>query len=121
MAKKRKKATKKKAPAKVRAMTQSAVISEIAEVCELTKNQVKDVFLVVGEMIERELNVKSKKAPGKMIIPGICRVIAKKKPARKARKGINPFTKEPCTFKAKPASTAVKILPVKALKDSVAG
>ena len=41
------------------------------------------------------------------------------KPARKARKGINPFTKEEMVFKAKPARKAVKVLALKGLKDMV--
>ncbi|MFM2154091.1 MAG: hypothetical protein RL199_2526, partial [Pseudomonadota bacterium] len=41
--------------------------------------------------------------------------------ARPARQGINPFTKEPTTFPAKPASKAVRVRPVKALKDVIAG
>ena len=44
---------------------------------------------------------------------------AEKKPATKARKGINPFTKEPTVFKAKPATKVVKVRPVKAAKDAV--
>ena len=42
----------------------------------------------------------------------------KKKPATKARKGVNPFTKEePCVFKAKPASKTVRVLPMKKFKE----
>jgi nucleoid DNA-binding protein len=40
-----------------------------------------------------------------------------KKPATKARKGINPFTGEETVFKAKPASTTVKVRPLKKLKE----
>ena len=40
----------------------------------------------------------------------------KKKPATAARKGVNPFTKEPCVFKAKPASKIVKCFPMKKFK-----
>jgi hypothetical protein len=43
-----------------------------------------------------------------------------KKPATKARKGINPFTKEPTVFKAKPARKIVKARPIKAVKDAIA-
>ena len=43
----------------------------------------------------------------------------KKKPATPARKGVNPFTKEPCVFKAKPASKTVRVLAMKKLKDAV--
>ena len=42
-----------------------------------------------------------------------------RKPATKARKGINPFTQEETVFKAKPARNVVKVLPLKALKDMV--
>jgi nucleoid DNA-binding protein len=42
-----------------------------------------------------------------------------RKPATRARKGINPFTGEETTFKAKPARNVVKILPLKGLKDMV--
>ena len=42
-----------------------------------------------------------------------------RKPATKAKQGINPFTKEPMTIKAKPARNVIKALPLKALKDSV--
>lgn len=110
----------RKQPA-VRAMTQAAVISELAEENEMTKGDVKYFLATISDMLERELDLSNKKAPGKMVIPGICRVVARHKPATKKRKGINPFTKEPCVFKAKPATTVVKINPVKALKDLVAG
>ena len=43
----------------------------------------------------------------------------KKKPARPARKGVNPFTKEPCVFKAKPASKTVRAFPMKKLKEMI--
>jgi nucleoid DNA-binding protein len=42
-----------------------------------------------------------------------------RRPARKARKGINPFTGEETTFAAKPAHTVVKVQPLKGLKDMV--
>lgn len=113
-----KKASKKSV---VRAMTQSAVISELAEVNEMARSDVKYFLDTLLEITVRELNLRSKSAPGKILIPGICRIVAKKKPATKARKGISPFTKKECMFKAKPATTVVKIRPVKALKDAIAG
>ena len=45
--------------------------------------------------------------------------MAKKKTAKKAREGINPFTKEETMFKAKPARRVVKIQPLKKMKDMV--
>ena len=37
------------------------------------------------------------------LVPGFAKFVVIKKPATKERKGINPFTKEPTVFKAKPA------------------
>jgi len=54
-----------------------------------------------------------------VVIPGIAKVTVKRKPATKARKGENPFTHEPMTFKAKPARNVVKIRALKATKDAV--
>jgi len=42
-----------------------------------------------------------------------------KKPATKAREGINPFTGEKMIFKAKPATKKVRIAPLKGLKEMV--
>ena len=42
-----------------------------------------------------------------------------RKPATKAKQGINPFTKEPMMYKAKPARNVVKALPLKSLKEMV--
>jgi hypothetical protein len=65
---------------------------------------------VIGKQIK-------KGGPGMFVIPGLAKIIVKRMPAVPARKGINPFTKEPTTFKAKPARNVVKIRPMKALKD----
>merc|ERR1712184_188651 len=50
-------------------------------------------------------------------VAGALNLKLKKKPATAARKGVNPFTKEPCVFKAKPASQTVKVLPMKKIQD----
>ena len=52
-------------------------------------------------------------------MPGLASFVVIKKPATKARKGINPFTKEPTIFKAKPARKIIKARPVKAAKEAV--
>ncbi len=117
---KKRKAKAVRTPPAVRAMTQAAVIAELADDNEMSKGDVKFFLESISDIIVRELDLSDKKAPGKMVIPGICRVVARHKPATKKRKGINPFTKEPCVFKAKPATTVVKINPVKALKDAIA-
>ena len=53
-------------------------------------------------------------------MPGFAKFVVIKKPATKERKGINPFTKEPTVFKAKPARKVIRARPVKAVKDAVA-
>ena len=52
-------------------------------------------------------------------LAGALNLKLKKKPARPARKGVNPFTKEPCVFKAKPASKTVRALPLKKFKELI--
>jgi DNA-binding protein HU-beta len=60
------------------------------------------------------------KKNGVFVVPGLIRMVVVKKPATKERKGINPFTKEPTVFKAKPARKVINGRPVKAAKDAVA-
>ena len=57
---------------------------------------------------------------GAFFVPGFAKFVVIKKPATKARQGINPFTKEPTIFKAKPARKVIRARPVKAVKDAVA-
>ena len=58
-----------------------------------------------------------KKGPGVFAVPGLMKITVIQKPATKAHKGINPFTKQEQMFKAKPARKVVKIRALKALKD----
>ena len=74
------------------------------------------VFDELGKLIGQNL---SKKGPGVFNIPSLMKVKVVRKPATKARPGINPFTKEEVIFKAKPARNVVKLLALKALKDMV--
>jgi len=67
-------------------------------------------------LIEKNLKPRG---PGIFNMPGLFKIKVNKKPAKKARKGINPFTGEETMFKAKPAHKVVKITPLKALKDMV--
>ena len=97
-------------------MTKSAIMDEIAEHTKLTKKQVSSVIDELAVLIERHIK---KRAPGKFILPGLMKIEVKRKPATKARKGINPFTREETMFKAKPARNVVKIRPLKKVKDMV--
>lgn len=117
----RKKAVKKTVPVKriqaVKAqMTKSAVVDEITQKTELSKKQVNSVLDELAVLIERHIK---KGAVGRFSLPGLMKIEVKRKPATKARKGINPFTGEPALFKAKPARNVVKIRPLKKLKDMV--
>lgn len=53
------------------------------------------------------------------LVPGFAKFVVIKKPATKERKGINPFTKEPTVFMARPARKIVRARPVKAAKEAV--
>ena len=117
----KKRAVKKQPTRKVTAvkepMSKSAIMSELAENAELTKKQVSLVLDEMAILIERHIK---KRGPGQFTVPGLMKIEVKRKPATKARKGINPFTGEQTIFKAKPARNVVKVRPLKKLKDMVA-
>jgi DNA-binding protein HU-beta len=96
-------------------MTKSELIEKItAEHSELSKKDVKGVIESLATVGYKEL-----KKNGTFVVPGFAKFVVIKKPATKERKGINPFTKEPTVFKAKPARKIVRARPVKAAKDAV--
>ena len=107
-----------KTPAKVKAittkMTKTQIVGGIADSTGLSKKQVSDVMQQLEALIEGSIK---KRGAGEFTIPGLMKIVTVKKPAVKARKGINPFTGEETMFKAKPASTAVKIRPLKKMKE----
>ena len=112
---------KKPAPARKitavkKPMTKTAIMEEIAQNTNLNKKQVSSVFDELAILIERHIK---KRSPGQFTLPGLMKIEVKKKPATKARKGINPFTREEMMFKAKPARKVVKIKPLKKVKDMV--
>ena len=114
MAKKKKKAAKKGATVKAR--TKSETLNAISEGTGLTRKEVASVFESMTGLIKKDL---SSRGPGVFQIPGLLKVKVVRKPATKARMGINPFTKEEMMFKAKPARKVVKALPLKGLKSLV--
>jgi nucleoid DNA-binding protein len=110
-------AASKKAEKEVkRSPTKSEIYAHIAEEAELTRSQVAGVFNSLSGLIAK--NLKSR-GPGLFSMPGLLKIKVVRKPATKARKGVNPFTGEQTTFKAKPARNVVKIQALKALKDLV--
>ncbi|MGD0837179.1 MAG: HU family DNA-binding protein, partial [Polyangia bacterium] len=90
-------------------LSKSDLIQKIAEQFDdkLTRKDVKGIIEAVAAIGQAEL-----KKNGVFVVPGLVRMVVVKKPATKARKGINPFTKEETIFKAKPARKVVKGRPV---------
>jgi len=103
-------ATKKKP------LSKSAILLEVTETVgeAVSRKLVAQVFETLVSVGHKEL-----KKSGVFVLPGLAKFVVVKKPARPAREGINPFTKEKQKFAAKPASRGVRARPVKAIKDSV--
>ena len=97
-------------------MSKSELIQRVVEghPNEIARKDVKGVIEAVAEIGYKEL-----KKTGAFMVPGLAKFTVIKKPATKARQGINPFTKEPTVFKAKPPRKIVRARPVKAAKDAV--
>jgi DNA-binding protein HU-beta len=98
-------------------LSKSALIESITKLQtdDTSKRQVKSVVEALVTVGHKEL-----KRSGVFLVPGFAKFVVVKKPATKERKGVNPFTKEPTVFKAKPARKVVKARPVKAVKDAIA-
>jgi DNA-binding protein HU-beta len=95
-------------------MNKSELIDAISEASAVSKNDVKAVIENMATVGYKELN-----ESGEFVIPGFVKMSVANRPATEARSGINPFTKEPMEFAAKPASKTVKASPLKAAKDAV--
>jgi nucleoid DNA-binding protein len=95
-------------------MSKSELIQKIADECSVAKKDVKAVIESMASVGYKEL-----KKAGVFVLPGFAKFLVVKKPATPERTGVNPFTKEPTVFKAKPARKTLKVRPVKAAKDSV--
>lgn len=94
--------------------SKTQILDQLAAKTELSRKQVASVLDGLSEVIAAHIN---KRAVGEFVLPGLLKITTVRKPAVKARKGISPFTKEEVTFKAKPATTVVKVRPLKKLKD----
>lgn len=119
----KKSAAKKPAAAKAapkissdKAPSKSDILNIISAETTLNRKQVSAVLDSLTGLIGKSIGTKGS---GTFSLPGLLKVKVIKKPATKARKGINPFTKEEVMFKAKPARKVVKVLPLKGLKDMV--
>ncbi|VAW97710.1 Histone-like bacterial DNA-binding protein [hydrothermal vent metagenome] len=117
----KKKATKKKAAAaapKIKAIkepfTKTQLLTTLAERTDMKKKDVATIFdelaLIINGHVKRN-------GAGVFTLPGLLKIKVVRKPATKARPGINPFTGEETIFKAKPARNVIKCQPLKALKE----
>jgi len=95
-------------------MTKSQLIESISANCELAKKDVKAMMESLAEVGYKEL-----KKNGVFVVPGFAKFVVVKKPATKARMGVNPFNGQEMMFKAKPARKIVRARPVKAAKMAV--
>ncbi len=97
-------------------LTKSQFVAAVAAKSGMNKSQTNAMLGAMNAVVVEQL---AKKGPGEVTIPGLLKLSVVEKPAVPERQGINPFTKEPTTFKAKPASRTVRARAVKALKDAV--
>ena len=96
------------------APTKSEILATICKDTGLSRKQVSSVFDSLSGVIRKSL-----RGNGLFTLPGLLKLKVVKKPATKAREGINPFTGEKMVFKAKPASKKVRVMPLKNLKGFV--
>ena len=94
--------------------TKSEILNQIAKETSLSRKNVSGVFDSLTGVIKKSL-----RAHGLFTLPGLAKMKVVKKPATKAREGVNPFTGEKMMFKAKPASKKVRVMPLKNLKNMV--
>ena len=111
-----KKSTPKAAAKQVKGvLSKSALVQHLAGTSGAAAKDVRAVIAALEETIRASI---SKKGPRTFVLPGILKITAVAVPAKKARKGVNPFTGEETIFKAKPATVKVKVRPMKKLKDA---
>lgn len=97
-------------------MNKSEFVASLAEKSGLDKKQASLALDTINTMVAQQLG---KHGPGEVLIPGLLKMNVVEKPATHQHEGINPFTKEPMTFKAKAARKVIKVRPLKALKDAI--
>jgi DNA-binding protein HU-beta len=110
-------AAKKTDGKKGASLSKSALVNAVVEANEneISRKQVKAILEALTDIAYKEL-----KKNGIFTMPGFAKFRVVKKPATKAREGINPFNKQPMTFAAKPASKSVRARPIKSIKDAIA-
>ena len=97
------------------ALTKSGLVAHLAEASGVAAKEVRNVLAALEATVTASVH---KKGAGSFTLPGLMKITTVHVPAKPKRKGINPFTKEETVFAAKPASTKIKVRPLKKLKDA---
>jgi nucleoid DNA-binding protein len=97
-------------------LSKTQLVEVLARHSGLTKKQATSALEALNVTVAQQLG---NRGPGEVVIPGLLRLAVAQKPATPAHEGINPFTKEPMTFKAKPARKVIKVRALKGLKDEI--
>ena len=97
-------------------MSKSQFVTTLAEKSGLNKKQASSALDTINAMVAQQLG---KRGPGEVLIPGLLKLNIVDKPATRAHEGVNPFTKELMTYKAKAARKVIRVRPLKALKDAI--
>lgn len=115
-AKKASAAKTRKTPAIQKKYTKTEILNEISENTSISKKEVAAVLEELSVLIERHVK---KRSVGEFTLPGLLKIKSVQRPARPARKNVpNPFRPgELMDIPRKPASTRVKVLPLKKLKE----
>ena len=100
----------------IKRMSKSQFVSTLAEKSGITKKQAATALDTINAIIAQQLG---KHGPGEVLIPGLLKLVVVDKPATPQHEGVNPFTKLPMTYQAKPARKVIKVRLLKALKDAV--
>lgn len=113
---KQKLSTKKALKPTSKPFTKTELINFITERSDQARKVVSSVLDGLFDAVESQM---TQRGSGEFTLPGLIKLKRIKKPATKARKGINPFTGEETIFKAKPAKNVVKARALKKLKNLI--
>jgi nucleoid DNA-binding protein len=105
-----------KAPQSIKGvLTKSALVAHLAGTANVAAKDVRALLAALENAIHASIGRKGARV---FVLPGLLKITVTNVAAKPARKGINPFTGEPTTFKAKPATVKVRVRPMKRLKDA---
>jgi nucleoid DNA-binding protein len=109
-------ASAKRLAAASKPYTKTQTLNAIASLTGVTKKAATNLLEAFEALVNAHLG---KGGAGVFILPGLLKFQVVRKPATRARKGVNPFTGAEMVFKAKPARNVVKVKPLKKLKEMV--